>query len=67
MLILQNRGCEDQIRTFALRLKQIKRSTKQKNNKKSDLSFFFNGWMSFIFYPGRSDPIFTLKTHRERL
>lgn len=50
MLILQNRGCEDQIRTFALRLKQIKRSTKQKNNKKSDLSFFLNGWMSFIFW-----------------
>lgn len=47
MLILQNRGCEDQIQTFALRLKQIKRSTKQKNNKKSDLSFF--KWMDEFY------------------
>lgn len=61
MLILQNRGCEDQIRTFALRLKQIKRSTKQKNNKKSDLSFFFK-WMDEFYLLD-----VTLKTHRERL
>lgn len=61
MLILQNRGCEDQIRTFALRLKQIKRLTKQKNNKKSDLSFFFK-WMDEFYLLD-----VTLKTHRERL
>lgn len=60
MLILQNRGCEDQIRTFALRLKQIKRSTKQKNNKKSDVFFF--KWMDEFYLLD-----VTLKTHRERL
>lgn len=51
MLILQNRGCEDQIRTFALRLKQIKRSTKNKKTTKNQICLFFKWMDEFYLLP----------------